>query len=118
MVIDLEEIRLGFSNSRTARSPGENYAGAFRKYGIDLTTLEAPSTAARIRSSAIRETLLAFLHDWLYWAAAEDRRRLHAAIERADDDPWRREYREALPAWDAQRLTALAGAPWLPTSRP
>jgi serine/threonine-protein kinase len=69
MVAELEEIRLrlleGRRNHGTTAPAGDRlYAQAFQKYGIALTTLE-PAAAARIRNSAIRETLLAFLHDWM-----------------------------------------------------
>ena len=72
------------------------YAAAFRDYGIALTELEPAEAAARIRSSAIRETLLAFLYDWLYWASVADRDLLRALFDRADDDDWRRAYRDVL----------------------
>src|SRR5262249_28193421 len=66
MVAELEDVRLRLLEGRKRHEPdaprGERlYAEAFRDYGIDLTTLEPAEAAAKIRDSAIRTTLLAFL---------------------------------------------------------
>ena len=51
----------------------------------------------QIRNSAIRETLLAFLHDWLFsWVWDSDKDQLRALLDRADDDDWRRRLRTTL----------------------
>jgi serine/threonine-protein kinase len=115
MVLDLEEIRLRLSEGGTGQekpslSPDQAYAEAFRKYGIALTAPEPAEAAARIRNSAIRETLLAFLYDWLYWVSDANRAKLRALLDEADDDEWRREFREALAVKDAGKLKALARA--------
>jgi serine/threonine-protein kinase len=114
LVTDLEEIRLRLSrNSSTALSPETLYADAYRKYGIDLLTLDPAEAATRISNSAVRETLLAFLHDWLYWVSDANRARVRAAVDRADDDRWRQTYRDAIAAGDRDpgKLKALAAAP-------
>ena len=113
---ELEEIRLSLSATsspdRTApRTPGHLYADAFRRYGIDVKALEPAEAAARVRHSAIRETLLAFLYDWLYWASEADRDLLRALLDRADDDDWRRAYRDVLLDRDTRKLKELAAAP-------
>jgi len=64
-----------------------------------------------VHASAIAETLLVFLHDWLYWATDADRDAVRAVVERADDDPWRAEVRRAVADRDADRLKELAMAP-------
>jgi serine/threonine-protein kinase len=93
------------------------YAEAFRSYfGIDLPLLEPEEAAARVGNSAIRETLVAYLHDWLYWAFDAYRPELRAVLDRADGDPWRRAFREALLARDTEvvrtrRMGVLAEAP-------
>jgi len=120
---ELEEIRLSLSATsspgRTApRSPEHRYADAFRKYGIDVKALEPAEAAARVRHSAIRETLLAFLYDWLYWASVADRDLLRALLDRADDDDWRRAYRDVLPGRDPRKLKELAAAPEAPAQPP
>jgi serine/threonine-protein kinase len=102
MVAELDEIRLRLLEGRKRREPvaprGDRlYAEAFRRYGIPLLTLEPAEAAARIRQSAIRETLLAFLYDWvLNWESDADRGRLRTVVDRADDDAWRRRLRQAL----------------------
>jgi serine/threonine-protein kinase len=116
MVADLEEIRLRFSEGGRAQEPAPSspeklYADAFRKYGIPLPSLEPAEAASRIRSSTIRETLLAFMHDWLHRASGENRPRLRDVLDRADDDGWRFAFREALVEKDAAKLRALAHAP-------
>jgi serine/threonine-protein kinase len=120
---ELEEIRLHFSDGRRTQetadfSPEKTYAEAFLNYGIPLMTLEPVEAAARIRNSAIRETLLAFLHDWLLWGSDEDRARLRDVLDRADDDGWRHLFREALVENNAEKLNALARAPEAPDQPP
>ncbi len=96
MVTTLEEIPLRLLEG-TAPSRHRLYAEAFREYGITLPAPEPARAAAQIRNSAIRETLLAFLHDWLFfWASGADKDQLRAMLDRADDDDWRRRLRETL----------------------
>jgi serine/threonine-protein kinase len=123
MVAELEEIRLRRSDGRKSQEtaslvPEQTYADAFRNYGIPLMTLEPAVAAARIRSSAIRETLVAFLHDWLHWVSDDNRARLRDVLDRADDDVWRHSFREALVGKDAEKLNALAHAPEAPDQPP
>ena len=66
MVTELEEIRLRLLEGRAA-SGHRLYAEAFREYGIALPAPKPEVAAAQIRNSAIRETLLAFLHDWMFF---------------------------------------------------
>ncbi len=114
MVAELEEIRLRLSTGASglepvALSPDEMYSHAFRQYGIDVVTLDPEKAAGQVRASGIRDILLAFLHDWLFWTS--QRERVRAVIERADDDPWRREFRAAVAAPDSTKLKELAGSP-------
>jgi serine/threonine-protein kinase len=113
MVGKLEEIRLRLSETRRTSDtalPEQLYAEAFRDYGISLKT--PPAHAAWIvRESAIGETLLEFLHEWLYCASDANRDDLKALTDGADDDAWRRNYREALIAGEADQLVTLARAP-------
>jgi eukaryotic-like serine/threonine-protein kinase len=90
--------------------PDQAYGEEFGKYGIDLTTPQPMRAESRIRNSAIRDTLITFLHDWLYWAADANRDNLRALLDQADDDPWRREYRKALAIKDEGKLNTLASA--------
>src|SRR6185295_4516850 len=64
-----------------------------------------------VRSSQVREILLVFLHDWLYWALPDHRERVRALIDLADDNPWRRSFRDARARNDIRMLEELALAP-------
>ena len=118
MVTELEEIRLSLLEGR-ALSGHRLYAEAFREYGIDLPAPEPAEAAAQVRNSAIRETLLAFLHDWLFfWVSDADKDQLRAVLDRADDDDWRRRLRKTLlGAYDPGERHDLLRARKLPTSR-
>jgi tetratricopeptide (TPR) repeat protein len=96
MVTNLEDIRLRLLEGR-ALSGHRLYDEAFREYGIAMSAPEPAGAAAQVRNSAIRETLLAYLHDWLFfWASDADKDRLRAVLDRADDDDWRRRLRKTL----------------------
>ncbi len=96
IVSELEEIRLRLLEG-TAPSGHRLYAKAFKEYGIALPATEPAAAAAQIRNSAVRDTLLAFLHDWLFfWAWDADRPNLRAVLDQADDDDWRRRLRKTL----------------------
>ena len=114
---DLEQVRLALSGVRSdgpadGHSPEAMYAAAFRRYGIDLDALDPPTAAAAVRASDVKNLLVEFLHEWLYWVSDEQRRRVESVAELADESGWRREYRKAIAAKDRDpaRLLALAGA--------
>jgi serine/threonine-protein kinase len=114
MVAELEAIRLRLlegkqGHEKVATTGDQLYAEAFRNYGIDLTMLEPPEAATRIRNSAICETLLTYLHEWLYGLSGPDRDRLRAVLDRADDDEWRKRIRKVLHSyrqWDPKTQMA------------
>ena len=115
MVVRLEDVRLRLSEGpavegRESPLADRLYAEAFRNYGITLTT-SVSAAAARVRESDIRDILLVFLHDWLYWVPAANRDKLRAIVEAADDDPWRRSFRDARAKNHIARLEELARAP-------
>src|SRR5262249_31773687 len=107
IVARLEEIRLRLSEGGRSQdlSPDKMYGDAFRDYGIPVMTLEPAEAAARLRASSIQETLLAFMHDWLFRLLNEDRGRLRNVLDQADDDDWRRAFRKALVENDAGELS-------------
>jgi eukaryotic-like serine/threonine-protein kinase len=115
---NLERIRLRLSTdpTKTHSTAAPLYEEAFRSYGIELSRPE-PEAAARVGSSAISETLLAYLHDWFYWASDADRTKLRAVLDRADDDHWRRAFRDAVAVRDTEavrdtgRMAVLAASP-------
>ncbi len=119
VVTELEEIRLSLLEGR-ALSGNALYRKAFREYGIALPTETPELVAAQIRNSFIRETLLAFLHDWLFvWAPEADRERLRAVLDRADDDAWRRRLRKTLfGPYDPRERHDLLRAPEAPNEPP
>ena len=69
MVAELEEIRLLMtaftSDDPAAPALVKRYEDTFDRYGFPLMRLDVEEAAARLHASAIYETLLAFLHDWL-----------------------------------------------------
>jgi Flp pilus assembly protein TadD len=87
------------------------YAEAFRWYGVDVEALPVEEAARRVRGSAIRETLLAALHNWAWYKPADGagRTKLWAVADSADDSPWRRRLRQAWQQKDPARLKQLAG---------
>jgi serine/threonine-protein kinase len=113
MVAALDEIRLRLSRSSVRLPPEDLYAEAYRHYGIDLLAIDPVEGAARLDGSAIRATLVEFLHDWLYWIADANRPPVWAAADLADGDPWRRAYRAAIVAknLNPEKFKALAAAP-------
>jgi serine/threonine-protein kinase len=113
MVAELEEIRLrilegNVEDPADSATFGEMYARAFQNYGIELMTLAPEEAALRIDNSAICETLLAFLHDWLFRGPEPDSDKVRAVLEAADKDQWRRAFRDAMTVNDSEVLRALA----------
>jgi serine/threonine-protein kinase len=120
MAANLEGIRLRLSTdpTKTRATAAPSYADAFRSYhSVDLLILEPEEAAARVGKSAIHETLLAYLHDWHYWALDADRPKLRDVLDRADNDRWRRAWREAVAVRDTtvpkdtRRMVVLAASP-------
>lgn len=111
MVSTLEEIRLQLSSDAVPNSPQELYAEAFRRYGIDLLNLDPVEVETRIQNSAIRDTLLAFLHDSLFWMSESNREKMLTILDVADSNQWRRKFREAAVAGDFTEMRTLAREP-------
>ncbi len=101
MVAELDEIRLQQAAVKEGRfdmhGANERYAEAFRKYGIDMASLEVETAAERVRESAIRKELLAALDNWAWAEPGKDpgQAQLRAVADGADANPWRRMFREA-----------------------
>ncbi|MDG3005408.1 serine/threonine-protein kinase [Paludisphaera mucosa] len=119
LMTELEEIPLRLVEGR-APSGHRLYAEAFRQYGITLPAPDPEQAASQIRNSTIRETLLPFLHDWMFfWGSNADRDRLWAVLERVDDDPWRRRLRNTVRgAYDAGERMALLRSKEAPDQPP
>jgi serine/threonine-protein kinase len=116
IVVRLQDVRLRLSEGnpvrgRTSPVADHLYSQAFASYGITLGNRAAADAAAVVRSSHVREILLVFLHDWLYWAPDENRDRLLVVLDLADDDRWRRAFRDARSRNDVRALEELARSP-------
>jgi tetratricopeptide (TPR) repeat protein len=90
-------------------SAARECAAAFRDAGIGQET-EAPEVVAdRIRSSAVREQLVAAVDDWALWVGNVPAREWLLAVARAaDPDPWRDRFRDAAVWQDRRALERLA----------
>src|SRR5262249_58588942 len=68
LVARLEEIQMRESVIKDRRFDAavldRQYADEFRKYGIDVDQLTPQDAAGRIRTSQVRNSLLAALDDW------------------------------------------------------
>ena len=87
------------------------YAAAFREAGIGEETEAAEVVADRIRSSAVREQLVAAVDDWAVRVGKEEPARrawLLAVARAADPDPWRNRFRDAAVWNDRTALERLA----------
>jgi tetratricopeptide (TPR) repeat protein/tRNA A-37 threonylcarbamoyl transferase component Bud32 len=116
MVVRLEDVRLRLSEGtpvqgRASSTADHLYTEAFASYGISPKTSNAADAAALIRRSDICDILLVFLHDWLYWAPTWSGQKVRAVVDLADDDPWRREFREARSKNDLAKMQELARSP-------
>jgi serine/threonine protein kinase/Flp pilus assembly protein TadD len=123
MIVELDKVRLWQAMVKKGnfdyRGADRLYGEAFRRYGLDVETLEPGEAVARMRASAIREELLAALYDW--YTAVNDvvdpdlkkRKKLLEAIRGADDSRWRRELLSAVDYRDLDRdkLKKLARHP-------
>ncbi len=92
-------------------SAARDYAAAFREAGIGEETEAANVVAARIRSSAVREQLVAAVDDWAIRVGRKEsalRAWLLAVARAADPDPWRDRFRDAALWQDGAALERLA----------
>jgi serine/threonine protein kinase/tetratricopeptide (TPR) repeat protein len=121
MVLRIEEIPLLKSemkeNAFDYEAVDQAYANAFTDYGIDIAGLSAEEAAARIRARAnVASVLVAAIEDWADARYQHDRaggRALFAVAVAAEQDPWRRQVREAVKRKDTHALVALAASPEL-----
>jgi tetratricopeptide (TPR) repeat protein len=116
MLAQLEKARLQTAASAKERAfdyaaADRLYAEAFAWYGLDVIALESQEAAQRVRASAIGPRLTTALDDW---ASTRDQlvlgrgALLRAVADLADDDPWRRQLRQAVGRGDRAALSILA----------
>jgi serine/threonine-protein kinase len=126
LVGKLDDVRLGKVSITEGKIDNDsalrNYPRVLSEYGFDVLQGDPEQAAARIRTSPLREPLLAALDDWATTPGAnrDDVRRLLDVAGRADDNERRRQCREL---WRQGRTAELAGlaetidpAQWSPTS--
>ncbi len=81
------------------------YRGAFRAYGIDLTTHSTEDAARLVRSSKAAEDLIAAIDDWIFYEKSKVlTERLTAIAGAADPDPVRTSIRDAVTRRDKASL--------------
>jgi serine/threonine-protein kinase len=110
----LDEIRLNQSNVKDDHfdiaSAHEEYAAAFRSYGIDVLAMLPEEASALVTASAIRAALLVALDNWASSDLAAQTR-LYAVANAADASQPRRELRTLVMAKDGRRLKELLDKP-------
>jgi serine/threonine protein kinase/Flp pilus assembly protein TadD len=87
------------------------YAEAFARYGLDVSALEPPEAAERLRASAICIHLVAALDSWAHVKDMLNRGRgapLRTIADLADANPWRRRVRATAGRGDKAALQKLA----------
>ncbi len=96
----------------TASAPA-GYQAAFLEYGLAVEEGGLESVAEQIRTSPLREPLLAALDDWAEHSTdAAQRARLLAVARRADPHPWKDRFRD--PAARSDRMALMRLAAWAP----
>jgi serine/threonine-protein kinase len=108
------EANFGFSDLDLPERLDEMYAEAFRDYGIDLDREDLLATMETLRASGIAVEAGLALDDWaavrrpIHGAASFEVEAVTALAFDLDPDPARTRIREALLAWDEERLLELA----------
>jgi serine/threonine-protein kinase len=112
LVAELDEIRLAQSErgpkALTDEAADARYAKAFQLYGIEVETGSSAEAMTKLAGSAVRDLLLAGLHDWLRIKPAMARGRLQVLLDCADSDVWRQAFRAAVMTKDIGQLKRLA----------
>jgi eukaryotic-like serine/threonine-protein kinase len=110
----LADVRLRQSEGRRSvffdlPSADDRYTQALRAAGIDINASDAVEV---VRSSSVREDLLAALDTWIRVKRPDDpaRSTLRKLADGADDNEWRRALRVAVERRDAAALRRLAAS--------
>jgi eukaryotic-like serine/threonine-protein kinase len=111
----LEVIRGDRSENWDAKRCDEDYAAAFREFGLDVDRLDPEETGKQIARRSDPVELASYLDDWAMTRRhARDKKdaatwqRLLAAASAADSDPWRVALRDQIEGRDPQALPQLA----------
>ena len=126
MVLRLEEIRMEMAVAKEDEASdwdlGDRlFAESFRTYGVDVELLEPEDVARQLPVGPVRVEFVAALDNWAVarWKARwknrpeqkESVKRLFAAANAADPDPWRNRLRNALKVRDFRALEELQASP-------
>jgi tetratricopeptide (TPR) repeat protein len=89
----------------------KSFRAAFGRYDLAIETLGPTVAADRINHSSIRRDLLNALDAWMLVRRLKGAgwQRLHEVLRRADPDPWRNRFRDALVVGDFKKLPPLGG---------
>ena len=95
------------------RTADRAYRQEFQRYGINLESLNVEKAVQLVRSSPIKQTLVAALDDWFHATQSDmktssGRRELLQIARSADPDSWRNQLRDAIGRGDDAVLTKLA----------
>ncbi|MFO0808039.1 MAG: protein kinase [Gemmataceae bacterium] len=122
-VLRVEDIRLKQQlSTRTSTNDGpleiflgdKLYTAAFREFDIDVDALEPEEVARRLPQGEARAELVAALDDWARnrrmpgGKGERDWRRILAAAQCADPDPWRNRLRDAWARRDQAAMREMA----------
>ncbi|MBI3845444.1 MAG: tetratricopeptide repeat protein [Planctomycetes bacterium] len=106
MIDRLDDVRATLSDQFVYATADEQYAQAFRAYGIDIETLAVGDAVKRVKDSAIGADLIIALDDWIDVLPSRGRKHDWAVtvVKASDDDPWRAQLRNANSVEDQHRL--------------
>jgi tetratricopeptide (TPR) repeat protein len=121
MAMKLETIRLQPTDSTPQENLGgarqdQDFAEAFRTFGIDVQNLTPEEAADRIRARSIRVEIATALEDWALLRKLELKKEesawkpLLAIARAADPDEQRNRFRDALATDDQKALEELAAS--------
>jgi tetratricopeptide (TPR) repeat protein len=112
---ELEGIRANRSEHWDPKQTDAEYAAAFRRFGIDLDQLDPNEAGNRIGKLSAPMELASYLDDWaIRRRSAQEKkdempwRRLLAAAQVADPDPWRVTLRDQTGHGDREAVRRLA----------
>jgi hypothetical protein len=116
MAVRLEEINLDTApDGHDQRNADRLYREEFRRYGLDVDTLDPTEAASRIAQSPIATQLVAALDNWVLARHVPDQARRLTAFDqklltiarRADPDLFRDRLRQALQQGDEKAFSDL-----------
>jgi serine/threonine-protein kinase len=106
----------GLMTAIARKSADEQYADAFRAWGLDVDHTEEKDVLARLKDepAPVREEIIAGLDTWMVQRGRQSRpkvarQRLFRIAQQLDENVQRRHLRELLLEWGAPRAESVAG---------